>query len=218
MIQEIETVSPADRQKQTELLDRVDALLDDSRATQDHLARNFIQIGIALLEVDKSRAWVLRAKSSDQYIKNCEGRFGKGRTALYNFKSVAENLLPHVSEQKLLEMGISKAQPLAQYTRRSGGKLPESLINEALDPKVSVDEFRASIAEAQHEKPEKGKWYDLGGFYCTADEKIEIDMGLERAETIEPLPENIPVWMARKIAIQRLVAEFLATYPSTENG
>ena len=216
--QEIETVSPADRQKQTELLDRVDALLDDSRATQEHLARNFIQIGIALLEVDKSHAWTLRAKSSDAYVKSCEARFGRSRTVLYGYKSVAENLLPHMPADKLLEIGISKAQPLAQYSKHHAGKLPESLIEQAIDPGVGVEEFKAAVAETQHEKPEKGKWYDLGGFYCTADEKIEIDMGLERAETIEPLPADIPVWMARKIAIQRLVAEFLATYPCTENG
>jgi len=216
--QELEVVSPADRQKQEQLLDRVDALLDETRLGQEKLHRNFIQIGIALLEVDRSHAWALRAKSSDQYIKFCETRFGKGRTALYNFKSVAENLLPHVSEQKLLTMGISKAQPLAQYARKSGGKLPKNLVESAIDPKVGVEQFRAEIAEQLHEKPEKGTWFEIGGFYLTADEKIEIEMGLERAETIEPLPADAPVWLARKVAIQRLIAEFLSTYPNAENG
>src|SRR5271165_1107428 len=116
--QEIELVSPADRQKQELLLDRVDSLLDETRLGQERLHRNFIEIGIALLEVDKSRAWMLRSHSSDAYIKSCETRFGKGRTALYSFKSVAEHLLPHLSADRLLAIGISKAQPLAQYIRQ----------------------------------------------------------------------------------------------------
>lgn len=217
-MQEIETVSPAAREKQQQLLTRVDLLLDDSRATQEHLARNFIQIGIALLEVDKSRAWTLRSHSSDGYIKSCEARFGKGRTALYGFKSVAENLLPHLPEQKLLEMGISKAQPLAQYVKRTGKTPSAELLADAFNPKVEVEEFRASVAGALHEKPEKGKWYDLGGFFVSPEEKEEIDRGLEQAANNEPLPDNCSEWMRKKIIIQRLVAEFLSTYPCTEKA
>jgi hypothetical protein len=211
--QEIEVVSPAARERQEQLLARVDLLLDDSRATQEHLARNFIQIGIALLEVDKSRAWTLRSHSSDGYIKSCEARFGKGRTALYGFKSVAENLLPHVSEKKLLAMGISKAQPLAQYTKRSGGKLPENLIKSALDPEVGVEEFRASIAETLHEKPESGKWYEfLSGFYVSAEEKAEFERAIAAAKTQTELPENCSEWLERKLIAQTFVAECLSSW------
>lgn len=212
-MQEIETVTPIARKEQEKLLARVDSLLDDSRATQEHLARNFIQIGIALLEVDKSRAWVLRAKSSDQYIKDCEGRFGKGRTALYGFKSVAENLLPHVPEQKLLEMGISKAQPLAQYIKRTGGKLPENLVKSAINPKISVEEFRASIAETLHEKPESGKWYEfLSGFYVTPAEKSEFERAILAAKSQIELPENCSEWLERKLVAQAFVAECLSSW------
>ena len=211
--QEIEVSSPVERKKQEQLLARVDSLLDDSRATQEHLHKNFIQIGIALLEVDKSRAWTLRAKSSDQYIKDCEGRFGKGRTALYGFKSVAENLLPHVSEQKLLEMGISKAQPLAQYIKQKGGKLPERLVNKAIDPQIGVEQFRAEIAETLHEKPESGKWYEfLAGFYVTPEEKAEFERAISAAKAQIELPENCSEWLERKLVAQAMAAECLSSW------
>lgn len=216
--QELEVVSPADRQKQEQLLDRVDALLDETRLGQEKLHRNFIEIGLALDAVENSKAWMLRAKSYDSYIRErCEPRFGKSRTQLYGYRSVAKNLLPYLSAEKLMEIGISKAQPLATFVKNSGKKPPDTLLEAAKNTRVGVEEFRATIAEITHDGAEKGKWLDMGGFYCTADEKIEIEMGLERAETIEPLPADAPVWLARKVAIQRLVAEFLATYPCTEN-
>jgi hypothetical protein len=211
--QEIEVQTPAARERQESLLARVDLLLDDSRATQEHLARNFIQIGIALLEVDKSRAWTLRAKSSDQYIKDCEGRFGRGRTALYAYKSVAENLLPHMPEQKLVEIGISKAQPLATFVKNSGKKPPAKLLAAAENPKVGVEEFRASIAETLHEKPESGKWYEfLSGFYVSAEEKAEFERAIQAAKAQIELPENCSEWLERKLVAQCFVAECLSSW------
>jgi hypothetical protein len=211
--QEIEPVSPEARKKQELLLDKVDALLDETRLGQEKLHRNFIQIGIALLEVDKSRAWTLRSHSSDGYIKSCETRFGKGRTSLYGFKSVAENLLPHLPEQKLLEMGISKAQPLAQFTKRSGGKIPKDLVSKAIDPKVGVEEFRASIAETLHEKPESGKWFEfLAGFYVTPEEKVEFERAIQAAKNQIELPENCSEWLERKLVAQAMAAECLSSW------
>lgn len=215
---QIEVVSNTDRRNAEALLARVDELLDDSRATQDRLHRNFIEIGIALLAVEKSRAWTLRAKSSDQYIKDCEGRFGRSRTVLYGYKSVAENLLPHMPASQLMEIGISKAQPLAQYAKKHAGDLPDLLVSKAVDAGVGVEEFKAAVAESQHEKPEKGKWFQIPGFFVTAEEKEEIDRGLRVAEAVEPLPVDCPDWLKTKITVQRLVAEFLSTYPCTENG
>ena len=206
-------VLKVDVAQQKALLSKVDRLLESARSGMDNLSRTYVEIGVALDAVENAKAWLLVARSYDSYIKDhCEPKFGKSRTQLYNYRSVAKNLLPHMPAEKLLEIGISKAQPLAQYVRRSGGKLPENLVESAIDPQVGVEEFKAAVAESQHEKPEKGKWYEIPGFYVTADEKIELDYGLELAETIEPLPADAPVWLARKVAVQRLVMEFISTY------
>ena len=123
-----------------------------------------------------------------------------------------------MTPEQLIEIGISKAMPLAQYTKRHAGKLPENLIESAINPKVGVEEFQSSLQESQYEKPEKGKWFQIPGFFVTPEEKEEIDRGLRTAEAVEPLPEDCPDWLKSKITVQRLVAEFLSTYPSTENG
>lgn len=218
MPQEIEVVSPAEFTRNEQLLAAVDSLLDETRATEDRLHRNFLEIGVAMLAVQKAKAWLSRAKSWDSYVMDCGKRFGRGRTALYGYTSVAERLLPHMPAKQLVEMGISKAQPLAQYARFHEGKLPANLVNKAVDPEVGTEEFRAAVAETQNQKPENGKWYQIPGFFVTPEEKEEIERGLRVAGEVEPLPEDCPEWLKTKITVQRLVAEFLSTYPCTENG
>ncbi len=197
------------------LLARVDGLLDTARDGRESLQKTYVEIGLALSDVEKSRAWIAgNFHSFEAYIKQCEGRFGRARTQLFGYKSVAERLLPEVSKEKLIEIGISRAMPLAQYVKRTGKPVGD-LLNKALDPSVGVDEFRAAVAESEHSKPEKGKWFDLGGFFCTKEEREEIERGLRAAERNEPLPENTSEWMTRKIVVQRLVQEFLSSYPET---
>lgn len=197
------------------LLARVDGLLDTARDGRDSLQRTYVEIGLALDEVENTKAWMLVSHSFDGYIReHCEPKFGKSRTQIYGAKAVAHHLLPEISKDQLVEMGISKAMPLAMYVKRTG-KSAVQLLEKALDSKVDVSEFRAAIAEAQHEKPEKGKWFDLGGFFCTKEEREEIERGLRSAENQEPLPADISDWLKRKIVIQRLVSEFLSTYPET---
>jgi len=216
--QEIELVSPAELARNEDLLAAVDSLLDETRATEDRLHRNFLEIGVAMLAVQKAKAWLARAKSWDSYVMDCGKRFGRGRTALYGYTSVAERLLPHMPAKQLVEMGISKAQPLAQYARHHEGKLPANLVNKAIDSGVGTEEFKAAVAETQNEKPENGKWYQIPGFFVTPEEKEEIERGLSRAGNVEPLPKDCPEWLKVKITVQRLVAEFLSTYGCTENG
>ena len=110
---------------------------------QESLHRNYVDIGITLIAVDDTKAWMLRAKSSDQFIKDCEDKFGKGRTVLYQCKSVARHLLPHIPADKLIEIGISKAQPLATFVKNSGKKPPAKLLAAAEDAGVGVEQFRA---------------------------------------------------------------------------
>lgn len=212
-MQEIETVSPESRKKQELLLDKVDALLDETRLGQEKLHRNYVEIGIALTAIDDTRAWTLRAKSSDQYIKDCEAKFGKGRTVLYSCKSVARYLLPHMPAEKLVEIGISKAQPLATLVKNTGKKPPVKLLAAAENAEVGVEEFRASIAETLHEKPESGKWYEfLAGFYVTPEEKAEFERAIQAAKAQIELPENCSEWLERKLVAQAMVAECLSSW------
>lgn len=216
MIQELEIPSPAELASNEVLLARVDTLLDETRATEDRLHRNFLEIGVAMLAVQRAKAWIVRARSWDSYVMDCGKRFGRGRSSLYGYTSVAERLLPHMPAEQLIEMGISKAQPLAQYARHHDGRLPIDLVESAINPKVGADDFRAEVAKLQHGTEDKGAWYEIPGFFVTPEEKEEIERGFVRATEVEPLPEDCPEWLKNKIIVQRLVAEFLSTYPCTE--
>lgn len=214
--QEIEIPPPAELASNEVLLARVDTLLDETRATEDRLHRNFLEIGVAMLAVQRAKAWLVRARSWDSYVMDCGKRFGRGRSSLYGYTSVAERLLPHMPAEQLVEMGIGKAQPLAQYARHHDGNLPENLICKAMDSGVGLEEFKAAVAETQSPL-EKGKWYEIPGFFVTPEEKEEIERGFVRAAEVEPLPEDCPEWMKNKIIVQRLIAEFLSTYPELDN-
>lgn len=202
------------------LLARVDNLLDEARNGRSKLYSTYVEIGAALLEVEQTRAWMAGGfHSLEAYIKQCEGRFGRARTQLFGYKAVAERLLPEVPKEKLIEMGISRAMPLAQYVKRTG-KPASNLLADALNPKVSVEEFEAKVAEATHETPEKGKWHQIS-IKAEDSEWDEIERAIEVALALGPLPETASEPLKRKVALLRMSQEFLATYEqevSTING
>jgi len=212
--QEIEVVSKTDKAAQRALLARADSLLDKSRASYESLARYQIELGIVLTEIQKSRAWLLTGcKTLDEYIKSCEEKFGRGRSALYNYRNIAEYLLPTVPEEDLIAIGVTKAQALASFVKKKRRPPTDKLLSDAKNPKVGIEEFRATIAEATHDKPEKGTWYEFGGAFVTPEEKEEFERGFASAATTDPaLPTDVPDWLARKLVLQRLIAEFFSAY------
>lgn len=210
-----ETLSPEDRKKAEELLARVDGLLDTAREKHVSLLRDYTEIGDALLAVRTTRAWLATdAHSWDDYLTTCKNRVGLGRTALYGYVSVVERLLPAVDKKTLIEMGISKAHVLAQHVKVSGKKPAAELVEKASNPEVGIDEFKAVVAEAQNVKPpeEKGKWFEVGGFYASADERKEIERAFAVAKEQAEISDDAPEWLVRKVIVQALCAEFLSEY------
>ena len=58
----------------------------------------------------------------------------------------------------------------------------------------------------------------IGRKLAKAVEKQEFERAISAAKAQIELPENCPDWLERKLVAQAISAEFLATYPSTENG
>ena len=193
-------------------LARVDFLLDTARESRARLNQTYVEISIGLLDVKKSQAWKLRSHSWNGYVKSCEARFGKGRTVLYGGVSVAEQLGPYIPPKQLVQMGISKSQPLAQYVKQTGKKPPESLINKALDPEVSVEQFRADIARETHQ-PEnpKAKWRAIG-FFCTDDEYEEIERAFALARREDEIDENLPESVVQFRTISAMAKECISSW------
>ena len=209
--QEIQTV---DTSAQEALLARVDALLDNARNGREFLERTFMDIAIALDEVETSKAWLLVSHSYDGYIKSCEGRFGKSRTQLYMYRAVAKNLLPAMSKDELIAIGISKAGPLSQHVKRTGKNPSTELLRAANNPEVGVEEFRAEIAAASNTPlDEKGKWYEpFGGFYVSPEERAEFERVIALAREQASIPEDCPEWFQKKLIAQAMVMELLSSW------
>lgn len=181
------------------LLTKIDRLLDDARENRTKLHATYTEIGLGLLEVKQTKAWSARCHSWDSYVKDCEQRFGKGRSSLYGYTSVAEQLSPHIETKQLVAMGISKSQPLAAYVKSSGKKPSPALLEAALSPEVGVEQFRATLSEARGEKPEgKEKWFDVGAFYCSPEERQEIEKVFELAKIQDEISPDLPETIVRK--------------------
>lgn len=205
------SIEQFDRPLAEKLLARVDNLLDKTREAQDELHRNYVEIGCAILDVQKAKAWMIlpNLKSFDQYIMGCEGRFGRKRTALYEYCRVARELLPEISEAQLIEIGISKAGQLCSYLS-SGKKLTPELLLAAKDQKV--DDFRSDIFRKMNKVPENGGKWHMIEFVATKEEWQELERAFAVSEKIEPSPDGTPDWAKVKTAVQRMAQEFLATY------
>lgn len=205
------SIEQFDRPLAEKLLARVDNLLDKTRAAQDELHRNYVEIGVAIHAVQQAKAWMIlpACHSFDFYIKTCEDKFGRKRTALYEYCRVARELLPEISETQLIEIGISKAGQLCSYLS-SGKKLTPELLLAAKDQKV--DDFRSDLFRKMNKVEEKsGAWHTIE-FVATGEEWAELERAFEVSEKIEPSPGGTPEWAKVKTAVQRMAQEFLATY------
>lgn len=194
-------------------------LLNDIRRGELALASNFARLGSLLVQIRAKRYWQLWGFHSwSAYIESIRGSVEKGRSQLYQVIGVAEQLLPVVSEQELVEMGISKAIELKRLLKSTGVKPSPEVVAKAKDPAVTIQELRAELATSTHsdEFPRPGTWYDLGGFYATPEERQEIERGFNCAIHTDPvIPLDWPEWARKKEVVTRLAQEYLATYEAT---
>lgn len=199
----------------------IDVTLGEIARNEHDLAYNWVRLGELLLRVRSKQFWLLWAdeqgqsfKSFSTYIQSLHGRVHKGRTQLYHCVGVAEKLLPFVSAEQLQAMGISKATVLKEAVAQTGRRPSETMIAKAVDPDVDIEELEATVFEEQHVKPEKKqRYWKLGGFYVTPDEKKEIEHAFDIARRTDPvIPKSTAEWAVLKEIMQRFAREYLATY------
>jgi len=149
-----------------------------------------------------------------KYIESIRDKVDRGRTQVYAIISVAEKLLPSVSEDDLATIGVSKAMELKRIVSQTGKQPSAQMVALAKDPNVTVDSLRLAIFEAHNVKPEHaGTWRDFGGFYATAEEWKELQRGYDIAAKTDPvISKDLPTWAKFKEVQTRLVREYLATY------
>lgn len=205
-----EKAEAASVQKDIELITKT--ILQEKQS----LESNFVKLSQKIDLVRRKKYWLLGDfKNFGEYIEDCETRFGLKHSQLYVGMKVTRNLLPSVPENELVDMGISKAGVLSKYVEQSGQRsIPEEIMVTARDPKKTREELDAQVNSRLHNvSPQKGKWFSLGGFFCSEDEKKEIEDAWELAAAIDPVISNaIPDWMQLKEKQLRLAREFFSSY------
>lgn len=183
---------PLNKDEAIRLGSEIDSLLDQITSHETRLARSYARLGGMLREVKNQQYWMAygydRFSSYLSFI--CE-KIGRQRSQVYAILTVAETLLPLVSEEQLESVGISKAHELRRLVQQGGNIKSEvlddtnqtedtcgtvQLMDYASRPKVTAAMLRVKINELLHchEGP-SGNWYDFGGFYATPEERKEIE-------------------------------------------
>jgi len=191
----------------------INGLLTSIKNHELSLASNYVKLGRLLLRVQQERYWEGWGHSSfGQYIDSLRDYLDRARSQIYAFVAVADKLLPYVREQDLDSMGISRAQELARFVKQSGLKVPQHLLEAALDSKVKIGQLKIQVSEALHIKGEiQGTWWDPfgGGAYFTPDEKKEVQQAQELAR--RDIQTDLPDHQQRKEIILAWAREFYSS-------
>lgn len=205
-----------DAQQTNEQIEQIATLIQTNERT---VSSSWVRLGSLAHKVRQKKYWqVYGHHSFGAFVASLEPKIKRKRSQVYLCVTVVETLGSQISEEKLEEMGISRANELKKYAKESGKLVPEELLKTALDPEKDVDNLRAEIADALHKSPdEKGKWYDFGGFYVTDDERKLIEDTIELAKSIDPvIPHDIPEHSQKKEVFLRLSMEFQSAYAGEE--
>ena len=228
---EIEILPPLNQEAALQKKEEIDALLGQINTHELRLARSYARLGSALKEVKVQMYWMSYGYDRfSSYLESIWKTIGKKRSQVYNILSVAEVLLPHIAEDKLEEIGISKANELRRLVNQGGrvesdvygvGDDPQEavrIMDYAADPKVTAAQLRVKVNELLHvQEGPPGLWYEIGGFYATEDERKEISKFWEYGRTaLELVTES--EHEERKQVFLAAVRECLGTWAEEANA
>ena|SRR5208337_2418648 len=187
------------------------------------LEQSWTRLAVMLAEFKSRECWRMYPdlyKTFDDFMDELRHRFKRGRTMLYGYLSVAENLLPTIGADKLEQMGISKALELKRALKKLNGKpMPNELVVAALDPSKTTKELRGDIGKALNLTPdETGTWFDCGGFFITAEERAEFKEAFLATEGLLGLNTTTPDHIRRKEVILTWMREWWGTHAAEFNG
>jgi hypothetical protein len=219
----------------------IDELLGQISAHEIRLARSYARLGSLIREVKVNQFWITYGYNRfTEYLEAIREKIGRERSQMYGYLSVAESLLPALTEGQLEDIGYSKAQELRRLVNQ-GGSLDAyvstpilldvaqgefgsqradvenlSLVrikDYAADPKVTAKQLRVKINEVLHvTEYNQGLWFDLPGFYATSDERKEIaDFWSLGKRTLE-LSTEIPEHEAHKQVFLAAIRECMGSW------
>lgn len=211
----VETFSSEEKLRAKNVQSEIEVVAGEINFNKKVLESNYVKLGSLVNEVREKKFWLLGDYNNfGEFLIYCEKKFHLGHSQLYGYMGVSRNLLPNISESDLCEMGITKASVLSKHVEQ-GGKVTSDLLQSALNKGTKTDELKAESNINLHKivDLQKGRWYDLGGFYATEEEILELEQGYKAArETDPPISRDLPEWIVRKEVQRRLAQEFAGSY------
>ena len=217
-------------QKQAE----IDELLGQISAHELRLAKSYARLGSKLKEMKSNFYWMsLGYERFSAYLEFIRGKIGRERSQVYAILSVAETLLPAMTEEQLETVGITKAHELKRLLKEGGnlnavlyepvewmeqnefvknlGAVP--LIDYASRPGVTAKQLRVKVNELLHVTEDvQGLWLDLGGFYATQDERKEINLFWELGKRLLAPKDEQQEFVWKKVVFMDAVREAVSTW------
>ena len=207
----------------------IEELLGQISTHEIRLARSYARLGSLIREVKVNQFWVTYGYNRfTEYLEIIREKIGRERSQMYGYLSVAESLLPALTEGQLEDIGYSKAQELRRLVQQGGNIHIEitdpsnqsedtfgtiKLTDYAADPKVTAKQLRVKINEILHVHEEnQGLWLDLSGFYATPDERKEIEQFWEIGKTLLCPKDEQQEHTWKKIVFLDAVREALSTW------
>jgi len=185
-------LEPLNKEAALKVAEEIDALVGQISAHELRLAKSYARLGSKLREVKSNQYWMSYGyERFPAYLEVIRGRIGRERSQVYAILSVAETLLPLLTEGELEAIGITRAHELRRLVKEGGsveaeiilksdrpeiGDEPVRIMDYAARPGVTAKQLRVKVNELLHITEDvQGFWLDLGGFYATADERKEIE-------------------------------------------
>ena len=185
-------LEPLNKDAAMKLAGDIDSLLSQISGHEIKLARSYARLGGLLREVKNQQYWIAYGYDRfSSYLESVRTKIGRERSQVYAILSVAETLLPLMSESSLEAVGISKAHELRRLVKEGGNVKTEILdpdnqtedtagsvriMDYAARSSVTAKQLRVKVNELLHiHEDVKGSWLDLGGLYATEEERHEID-------------------------------------------
>ena len=210
-------------QKQAE----IDEILNSISAHELRLAKSYARLGSKLKEMKANFYWMsLGYERFSAYLEFIRGRIGRERSQVYAILSVAETLLPAMTEEQLETVGITKAHELKRLMKEGGNLEANVVVNQdenhatyaslmdyAADPKVTAKQLRVKVNELLHVTEDvQGLWLDLGGFYATQDERKEIEQFWELGKRLLAPKDEQQEHVWKKVVFMDSIREAVSTW------
>lgn len=214
----VEVITPllfddADKARAAELRKEISTTILQLRNSYDVFLRGFVHLGALVYELRSKRYWYLMGyQSFGSYMVDLEDALKRKKTQIYNAISVAEQLLPHTTVDQIEDMGISNATALARMVRITGKAPTEAVIQAGKT--MELPEYRATLEESfsVFDEHPKGRWRELGGFWCEDEEWKTINDAFGIIAQAEEFKKETSGWQRLKMTILRMAQEIIGTY------